>query len=367
MRKISCIGWCNADNVMNYGQILQGVAMIKLMGRLPNAKVNFFSYLPRSCKQQVKCFAQRYNPFSGHLLSYLHTNRMIHAIAESLGVHFEQVSSFNRLCKLGSDSDILICGSDQIWHPNNFDKGYFLGFGKETAKRYAYAASLPKRKIEPQYVTQMEQAAPYLHRFDGIAVREAGSAVMICELSGLPVTAVVDPTYLVDRQTWEEYAEKLAVPERYIFVYVPNGADDTMAECVEALKAQSGIQDVLVMITRGKNCFDHTKRLRFVSVGQFLYLIQHAACVITSSFHAVVFSSIFHRDFYCYDVPNASRGEDIRLHDLLELLGTQDRIVHTPADIHSDREIDYHLVDSRLQPAKMESLDYLSRVFRDER
>lgn len=362
---IMCVSWCNADNVMNYGQILQGCAMMMILRLFSTGRVVYASYLPRRLRNLVRCFAERHNPQNGHLRAYLRSCRMLRAIQKENNIELHQVSNLDRLNTLSLPAEILICGSDQIWHPNNFDKGYFLGFGKETAKRYAYAASLPKTKIEPQYAAQMKQAARYLRKFDGIAVREAGSVAMISELSGLPVTAVVDPTYLVDRQTWEVYAEKIAVPERYIFVYVPNGADDTMAECVEVLKERSGIQDVLVMITRGKNCFDHANRLRFVSVGQFLYLIQHAAYVITSSFHAVVFSSIFHREFYCYDVPNDSRGEDIRLSDLLELLGTQDRIVHSPADIHPDREIDYCLVDRRLHPVKMESLDYLARVIGD--
>ena len=360
--EILCLSWCDADDVMNYGQILQGCAMMYILRQLTDGVIRYVSFFPRGLKRKVKYLLKHYNPFSGHLFAYLRSKRIIDSFIHHYNIQFYQISKERKLEAISRNAHYILCGSDQIWHPQNYDKIYFLNFGSKNAKRISFAASLPKTKVEKQYVNEYQKMKLDLAKFNLISVREAQSCEFITELSGLSVSSVLDPTYLVDEMIWEEYIENIDVPDQYIFVYIPNGMDENMLILVNKIKEEMGISNVFVMITRGKSYFNDFKELNFVSVGQFLYLIKQAACVVTSSFHAVVFSTIFHREFWCYDVPNKIRGEDVRLIDLLKKLKLEDRRIDMKKFIDISEMIDYKSVYNIISEEKCKSIEFLKEA-----
>ena len=73
-----------------------------------------------------------------------------------------------------------------------------------------------------------------------------------------------------------------------------------------------------------------------------------------------MFSLIFHTEFYCYDVPNSKRGEDIRLRDLLSLVGLTERLLSGNENIPSEL-IDFSNVELSLKPLKESSIRFLER------
>ena len=75
--EILCLSWCDADDVMNYGQILQGCAMMYILRQLTDGVIRYVSFFPRGLKRKVKYLLKHYNPFSGHLFAYLRSKRII--------------------------------------------------------------------------------------------------------------------------------------------------------------------------------------------------------------------------------------------------------------------------------------------------
>lgn len=195
---------------------------------------------------------------------------------------------------------------------------------------------------------------------DAISVRERGSVPFIEKLSEKEVTDVLDPTYLVKKEVYYKYLKQIKTPQKYIFVYVPNGMDEQMITIINSIKKRYATGNVYVMMTRGRNLFTDAKNLKFVSLGQFLYLIKNASCVFTTSFHAVVFSTIFHTDFWCYDVPNLYRGEDIRLIDILDKLDLQDRLIKS-SNLELKSHIDWIAVDELIEKESIKSWDFLKK------
>lgn len=362
-KSIVCIGWCDADNVMNYGQILQALAMMKLLRECTSGDIKYISYFPRGFRGKIKYILEHVNIRNGHLRSYIRTKRSISKNIKNNGIEFYQIQSNIIPNKITDNADILVCGSDQLWHPQNYNNNFFLGFGSSTSKRIAFAVSLPKTHIEEQFKTQYANMKYYLNLFDFIAVREQSSVQFVSELSGKDVISVMDPTFLIDIKFWNTLIEKMQIKGDYIFVYIPNGMNEQMSDIILSIKNTLKIDKVFAMITRGENLVKDATILNFISVGEFLYLIKYAKCVITTSFHAVVFSSIFHTNFYTYDVKNVMRGEDIRLKDILETLDLEDRNICTEETIHY-QDIDFLMVEKKIKEKSDISLKILKNNIR---
>lgn len=347
-KNILCLSWCDADNVVNYGQILQALAMMELLRKCTNGNVIYVSYFPRGLRDKIDYIFEHLNFKNGHLISYIKTKKSINRIVKKNRIDFHQIQSNKIPAEILDMIDIMLCGSDQIWHPQNYDKNYFLGFGDSEIKRVAFAASLPKTHIERQFEKQYKSMKSYLNKFDSIAVREPSSVPFISELSSKEVDTVMDPTFIVPIEFWNGIIENVEIADNYLFVYIPNLMDEQMANNISLIAKKMKIGKILVMITRGKNLVRDATVLNFVSLGEFLYLIKHARCVVTSSFHAVVFSAIFHTNFYAYNVTNDLRGEDVRLGDILETLGLKDREIDNGKPI-IDSDIDFSLVEQKIR------------------
>lgn len=53
-----------------------------------------------------------------------------------------KIKTIDELIKICNEFDLLICGSDQIWNPNWYDKFYFADYTGITATRISYAPSM---------------------------------------------------------------------------------------------------------------------------------------------------------------------------------------------------------------------------------
>lgn len=347
-KNILCLSWCDADNVVNYGQILQALAMMELLRKCTNGKVIYVSYYPRGLRDKINYIFNHLNCKNGHLISYIKTKKSINKIVKKNRIDFYQIQSNKIKAGIMDKIDIMLCGSDQMWHPQNYDRNYFLGFGDSEIKRIAFATSLPKTHIERQFENQYKSMRYYLNKFDVIAVREPSSVSFVSELSSKEVESVMDPTFIVPIEFWNGIIQKVEITDNYLFVYIPNFMDEQMAKNISLIAQKMKVEKILVMITRGENLVRNATVLNYVSLGEFLYLIKHARCVVTSSFHAVVFSSIFHTNFYAYNVTNDFRGEDIRLRDILETLGLEDREIDSGKPI-VDYDIDFSLVEQKIR------------------
>ena len=363
---ILCLGWCDADDVINYGQILQGCSMMYLLRHFVYGKITYISFFPRTKKRQLLYWLKHFSITSGHLIPYLKTRKVLNSFIHDYRIHFIKASDDKTIEKMTQNVDCYICGSDQIWHPQNYDKYFFLGFGDKNIKRVSYAPSIPKTRIESQYKRQITLMRSYLNNFEAISIREKMSVLFVRELSQKNVSTVLDPTYLVPKTVWDSFLEKKRVKDKYILAYIPNGMDCRMSELIEELREKIHISAVYSIVTRGNRHMIEGNEIGFVSLGQFLYLIKNATCVITSSFHAVVFCTIFHKEFWCYNCTDPVRGEDIRLVSLLRDLGIEQRLI-IPEEKIDYKKIDFQAVDQRIESLKINSITFLRNALNSDK
>lgn len=259
--------------------------------------------------------------------------------------------------------DGFICGSDVVW-------GYFaypyigaLGFVKDGKKRFSYAPSLYTWHPEGKW---LEDYKPYLDRLDAISVREQ-SVQEEMQAQGIQAVTMPDPTFLLTRKEWSKIAVKPSYTERYVLAYLL-GDNWKQRRLAQRIAAQYNCKLVMLSFC---NC--DVFRLCDVGIGdikdkdsgpaEFLGLIQNAECVVTDSFHAVVFSLIFHTPFWA--LPRKTKGGDAsaRVINLLKDFNLIDRFIQTNFDERPS--IDFQNVDCILDEKRKMGKDFLLSMLDD--
>lgn len=254
--------------------------------------------------------------------------------------------------------DAVIVGSDQVWRKqymnDKYYKSYFLDFvdGAKT-KKISYAASFGKDYWEGQ--DDSEEIARLLKDFTAISVREA-SGVDVCKSTFDYDKAVhtLDPTMLISK---EFYLNKIIA--KYdaentnaggLLTYVLDEAVEKK-EIIELVQKNSGLKSIHHL--KGFNA-SHTT----FSVPQWVASFANADFVVTDSFHGMVFSIIFEKEFVV--IENESRGMD-RFLSLLALLKLESRLIRCFSDLRRMKftSINYMEVKKIIKIEKNKSLEFL--------
>lgn len=254
--------------------------------------------------------------------------------------------------------DLFLCGSDQIWSPYfKVNPYYYLHFTDKP--KVAYAPSTGTGYLPDRY---RRETKPLLDRFSAIAVREASGARSMNEYVNKDVRTVTDPTLLLTAAEWEEVAapvENAVSPYLLCYFLSPNAWYMDYAR-TEARRLGMPLK---VFYTRSEYRAYGDERLS-AGPGEFLTYIRKAARVLTDSFHASIFSILFHKDFVTFKrfEDGGERDQNARLADLFARLGLSSRFVGQDrlAEAAGLAVPDYTAVDGRLSRLREESLDYLS-------
>ncbi|MGQ7247146.1 polysaccharide pyruvyl transferase family protein [Halomonas sp. V046] len=353
----------------NYGGILQAVAL--------------YSYLQSQGCEVVLIDKKRYVPLWKEsliqLLEFLPFQNIKNKRKESvkskklkpfISQHLSKRSNkvvtrkdFNSLVdKEGFEA--VVVGSDQVWRYQYINDGfssiYFLDFESELpVKRIAYAASFGKDIWEAP--GEAEKISALMRKFDFISTREV-SGVKVCEQSFCTpnVEVVLDPTLLVGVGFYDQFFKSFAVKNdnKNLVTYVlDKGA--VIDEIIASTK--SSLESV------GKSFSEvHLSRKSgggFFLVEEWLWEIKNADFVVTDSFHGMVFSVLFEKNFLV--VRNGSRGAS-RFESFLSKLNLEERLISDGSVRSIDRyvhsRIDYTEVNVLLREWRIKSEDFLNRA-----
>lgn len=220
--------------------------------------------------------------------------------------------------------DVVVVGSDQVWRPEygpNIRDYFFCGIQDENLIRLSYAASFGTDK--PLFTEEDRKACGNaLEKFNAISVREESGLELlnnICYRFRSIPQLVLDPTLLLYANDYNLIIPKGETPSKdKVFCYVL----DTDFEkekiidlvCEKRHKARYEISDI------------QQSNAHLPSIELWLAAIRDSDFVVTDSFHGMVFSVIFQKDFII--CPNMKRGVD-RFTSFLKQLNLEGRIVET--------------------------------------
>lgn len=259
--------------------------------------------------------------------------------------------------------DGFVCGSDQLWLPNNLGSHFFtLEFAPNDKPKIAYATSFGVSEI-PWF--QTKKTAKYLNRFQALSTREMAGQQIIQKLTGKSARVVCDPTLLYNADAWKKIIpEKKIVRQPYAFAYLLGDNPEHRDIAIQAAK-ELGVDLVTCPFMDSYLEFDKDfGDIQMLDVGteDFINLIRHADYVLTDSFHGTVFSILHHKKFLTFNrFKGGSNSRNSRIDSLCTLLDLSDRRYAGDWHVIED-EIDYALVEEKLTDFRRGSMEYLGNA-----
>lgn len=268
--------------------------------------------------------------------------------------------------------DAIIVGSDQIWsqtHGGCIDGSVvnaFLPFLSDKILRFSYAASFGKDSWDYNLLRTW-YARKAIKKFKCVSVREQ-SGIELCK-KNLHIQAVqhVDPTMLLTKADYLSLVQNGSCKNssRKLLVYFLDETNVKM-DLVDFLENKLSLTRNIV---NSKAEDLNEKQLSLLDcvqppVENWLAGFRDSDFVVTDSFHACVFSILFHKPFFV--IGNKARGM-ARFTSLLGQFGLSDRLINSFHDIESDclsYDVDYNSVDDLLRIERDRSLSYLQNCLK---
>lgn len=360
----------------NYGGILQAYALQTVLERMGNEVVVF-----------DKPFEESHIPYWRKPLTYGKRAFLKYILGKNIDI-FSETTSFAKQCIerkytqpfidkyihrriirswqdiKSNEYDCIIVGSDQIWRMKVFKSLWlsnnsadaFLDFTRGwRLKRIAYAASFGKGTSDIQD-SELDSCRQAIRQFDKVSVREE-SGVEICKsLFDIDALWVLDPTMLLSNIDYIHLLkthDTEILSNRTLASYILDENDD-ISKLREKIAKEKKLKINISNIAE----FGNSNRgiVPQPPLENWLKSIMEADYVINDSFHACVFSILFHKQFTV--IGNKERGME-RLVSLLKMFGLENRLISDTKDYKMLPDIDYSRVDEILRKKKEESFQFL--------
>lgn len=282
--------------------------------------------------------------------------------AEHLKISKKRVISTNELKIYNNDYDSFICGSDQIWNlecTHGLNDAYFLKFVQKGKIKVAYAPSTGAYKINDMVTAKLKNA---LKDFTKISVREESLKIDLEKICSREIDVVLDPTLLLTANNYRKIQKVQSdIEKKYIFIYILSGVrhNQKLINCAKQLAKETGLHIKYVT----DNINGHIKNAENCSgcgPEEFLSYISQSVYVITNSFHATVFSILFHKEFFSFP----RNGSKSRIFDLLNMLQLEERYVEQGS--LKCEKINYDQVDKILMKERQKSIKFLLDALTNE-
>lgn len=256
--------------------------------------------------------------------------------------------------------DAIIVGSDQVWNLDmtQNDINYFLPY-ENGAKKLSYAASFGKSEFSPE---QTELVQKYVPSFASVLIREE-AGVQFAEGLGIRGQKVVDPTLLVPREHWELLCEPCKVNRPYVMLYIV--AKETYSISLAKKIAKKEGWDV-VYVDPPRFHTEGTVRMKAAGPGQFLWLIKHAALVVTTSYHGLIFSLNMNTPFL-YEMAHVEGNTNSRLEEVAVTYELQDYAIESDdIALYENAAYDWDRLNHAVEDNRNASMRLLRRSMEED-
>ena len=244
--------------------------------------------------------------------------------------------------------DKFLVGSDIVWGMDIIegDTTYFLDFETDPSKKLAFSSSVGN----PWSENDKKILQPYLQQFNGIAVREEESADWVEELTKIRPQVVCDPTMLLKADEWAKHKSDKYKGRKYVLIYFPTPANIKDAK---SYAEQHGCE--CYVINHGLP-LKGLKSVRPLTMEDFLSLFYYAENVFTASYHGMLFSIYFNRQFAYYN-----RAHKSRMNTLARKLKVTDR-EGSEYDVLQMQPINYDVVNAAVEEYRNYSINCLKEL-----
>ena len=269
------------------------------------------------------------------------------------------------LKKLEKKYDFFIVGSDCVWNGDAFalETAYLLDFIDDPAKKGNFASSFACDSIP---LEQQRIFKKYLSQFPTLSVREQRGKELIKELTGKDAKVVLDPTLTENSDFWGNISleSNLNIKNNFIFVAEYAISPPLIRDAVK-LSKKTGLPIYCLYPPKGKKI--KSKVFYKAAPEDVMYLIKNSSYVLTDSYHMMIFSINFNKEFFAYrtstNLPAISKYNSIlQCLDLQTRLFTTEGKKFNPIDITKFPPLNYNKVNKILEKERANSKNFLREL-----
>ena len=366
MKTIGIVSYNINCNFTNYGSALQSWALSQCIDKIGleiGVQSKLIDYCP-SVLEDSDCL----NPTKKMWDTDDEARHMIDMMMPAIHENYRKFEAFytnrfrrtkkkytdNNFDNVVADESIdgFVCGSDTIFCITEFKgfvKGYFANFDCMRGKSVSYAASFGDSTFTERDYNMLNNL---LQNFRALGIRENDMLPYVKENVKVRTERTIDPTLLAEASLYDSITAEPQLKDPYLLLY-SRRYNNNMEQFAEKLAIEKGLRIVEISIRATNVEKGHIMRYD-AGVEEFLSLVKNAACVVTNSFHGIIFATQLRTPFFCF---SREQG-DTKISELLNLFGLSNRLMVDGTEQVSF-DIDFNKVHKSIADTRKESLEYL--------
>ena len=249
--------------------------------------------------------------------------------------------------------DVYLVGSDQLWTHQcvGGEDKFYLGYFKHSPKSKVVGYSL-SASTTSLHEFGKERLPEIIGNFDKLSFRELSNAEMVRQMTGIQLPITIDPTLLADADLWDSMVNDSWKDRNFIAIY----------QARPVVGNNNYLKEKALVMAGEMQCEIIDLRTMEYTVEDFVSIIKYAKCVLTTSYHATVFSMLMETP--CYAI-KLNDGLDVRYVDLLTELGLEEELVDMDFE-PKPLTIDFSGLKDRIKRYKESSVEYLASINDDK-
>lgn len=364
MKNFGIVSYNIHCNFTNYGSALQSWALSQAINKIGNGRwqAKLIDYCPdilmdkdplnpmknmwdkdeesrKMCELSLPAIRENYKKFND-----FYNQKFIKTQKTYTSKNFNEVVDDENI-------DGFVCGSDTIFCIDEFgfDDGYYANYEcMKNGYAISYAASFGDSHFNEDLYKILNNR---LQNFKALGLRENAMVPYVKEHTNVDVTKVLDPTLLLQPEDYDKITYPTLEKEKYLLLYARR-KNDKMSKYAEKIATENGWKIIEISL-QATNANKH-KMFYEAGVEEFLSLVKNAQFVVTNSFHGMIFSVQFKKQFVIF-----SREQcNTKISELLEMFGLSDRML-VNGDEKYNKEINYEEVFNKINKERNNSIEFL--------
>lgn len=364
MKNFGIVSYNIHCNFTNYGSALQSWALSQAINKIGNGrcKAKLIDYCPdilsdkdplnpmknmwdkdeesrRMCELSLPAIRENYKKFNNFYNNQFNKTKKVYT-----STNFDDVVKDENI-------DGFVCGSDTIFCIDEFgfDNGYYAEYDcMKNGYTISYAASFGDSHFDRKTYDTLNER---LKNFKALGLRENDMVPYVKEHVNVDVQRVIDPTLLLTSEEYNNITAPRLEKDKYLLLYARR-RNDKMSEYAEKIARENGWKIIEISL-QATNANKH-KMFYEAGVEEFLSLVKNAEYIVTNSFHGMIFSVQFKKQFVIFSRELCNT----KIRELLDTFGLSDRML-VKGDEKYNQNIDYIDVYNRIEIEREKSLKFL--------
>lgn len=325
------IGIITLFGYFNYGNRLQNYAMQEILKNIDiDINVDSLKFGPNKTKKTTKLMQKRKNNFKEWSQEHIQ----------------ERYVNYKDKAKVLNEYDFICVGSDQIFTPKsklifNLD---FLKF-VDPNKKFTYAASFG-RSVIPSNLIRTYKTGLSSFKETNLSVRENQGNTLIKNLTNKDSYIHVDPTLILNSNDYEKIMDSVIFEKDYILTYFLGKTPEGKKNIIKDIARKDNLKIINI----------NDPEYYTLNPSKFLGLLKNAKYIFSDSYHGILFSMIFRKNFILIENRPKMRS---RFNTLFNKFSLTDRSFETIIRLNNIPDIDYSSLEKELEIEKRITLEYL--------